>query len=123
MEKLLLLLLFIPLAFACSDDDSTSLTVANLDSTKPIIEVTLVSYEFTDLNITEGQTKRFDLDGIDGGLTDVNVSIKVDCSPSMDVTRSKNLDFSNGSASITIMDDGDYPPSSTMGCDNVVIQD
>ena len=123
MEKLLLLLLFIPLAFACSDDDSTSLTVANLDSTKPIIEVTLVGYEFTDLNITEGQTKRFDLDGIDGGLTDVNVSIRVDCSPSMNVTRSKNLDFSNGSASITIMDDGDYPPSSTMGCDNVVIQD
>ena len=38
MKKLLFLLLFIPLAFACSDDDSTSLTVTNLDSTKPIFK-------------------------------------------------------------------------------------
>ena len=67
MKKLLFLLLFIPLAFACSDDDSTSLTVTNLDSTKPIIKVSLVGYEFTNLNITEGQTKRFDLDGINVG--------------------------------------------------------
>jgi hypothetical protein len=121
MKKLLLLLLFIPL-MSCSDD-FTTLVITNVDSEFPIVRVNLVGYEFADINITEGQTKSFDLsDGIDGGLTDVNVSIRISCSPQMPITRSRNLDFSSGLASITIIDNRTsitYP----MNCSDAVIQD
>ena len=125
MKNLLILfvLLFIPL-MSCSDDDSTTLVITNVDSEFPIVRVNLVGYEFADIYITEGQTKRFDLsDGIDGGLTEVNVSVRISCSPQMPITRSRNLDFSSGLASITIIDNQTSPPAYPMNCSDAVIND
>ena len=84
MKKLLLLLLFIPLAFACSDDDNDSrLTITN-DAGEDfrITQIGFVGYEFTDLNIQNGQSKTFNLiDGLIniGGTSLVNVNITYIC--------------------------------------------
>ena len=56
MKKLILLLLFIPLVFSCSDvndDDGVSLTIVNKDAiTLSVIEVAFVGYEYKNLNIS-----------------------------------------------------------------------
>ena len=78
MKKLLVLLLFIPLVFACSgsDDDSPiTLTIDNKDAVaESVIEVRLVGYEFLNLNIISGSSRTFTLSGgINGGISNVNV--------------------------------------------------
>ena len=66
MKKLLLLLLFIPLTFACSDDDNDSrLTITNdAGENFRITRIGFAGYEFSDLNIQSGQSQTFNL--IDG---------------------------------------------------------
>ena len=84
MKKLLFLLLFIPLAFTCSDDDNDSrLTITNdAGENFRITRLGFIGYEFTDLNIQHGQSKTFNLiDGLIniGGTSLVNVNITYIC--------------------------------------------
>ena len=107
MKKLLLLLLFVPLVFSCSDvnDDGVSLTIVNKDAiTLSVIEVAFVGYEYKNLNISSGESKTFSQLSIPSGSSNVNVDLKFRCSIGNQIV-SKNIskDFSQ-STTITISD-------------------
>ena len=68
MKKLILLLLFIPLVFSCSSDSNVdeqfpTITIVNgtIEDNKKIKEISIGGYEFTGLNIEQGQSATFDL--------------------------------------------------------------
>jgi len=101
MKKLLLLLLFIPLAFACSDDDTDSrLTITNDAGTNfRITRIGFAGYEFSDLNIQSGQSQTFNL--IDGlinidGTSLINVNTTYICG-SQGWTKSSSVNWGEGS--------------------------
>ena len=108
MKKIILLLLFIPLVFSCSDvndDDGVSLTIVNKDAiTLSVIEVAFVGYEYKNLNISSGESKTFSQLSIPSGSSNVNVDLKFRCSIGNQIF-SKNIskDFSQ-STTITISD-------------------
>ena len=86
MRTLLILsLLFI----SCTDTEEeiiqeeapvTSLTISNQNDIISIREVTLVGYEFKDIEIDFGQARTFTLDdGINGGYDNVNINVRYYC--------------------------------------------
>ena len=131
MKNLVLLLLFLCFV-SCSDflwgsdepDPYIDLYIENYDSDFPIDKVSLNGYEFEDLNITYGTSQSFELtDGILGSFVDVNVSVRISCNSQTPITLSTLLDFSNGSAFITIIDSRQSSSNLTMICSDAVIQD
>ena len=80
MKKILLLLLFIPLVFACSGSDEEqypTITVVNatIDDNKKIRSISLAGYEFTGLNIEQGQSATYKLmDGISSSPSPLTVT-------------------------------------------------
>ena len=121
MKKLLLLLLFIPLVFACSgsDDDSPiTLTIDNKDAVaESVIEVRLVGYEFLNLNITSGNSRTFTLSGgINGGISNVNLDMRVLCTNTVSYTKSMSVNFTNGENTTIRITDKDPNDTTPMNC-------
>ena len=99
MKKLLFLFAFILFACSGSDDDSPiTLTIDNKDAVaESVIEVRLVGYEFLNLNITSGNSRTFTLSGgINGGISNVNLDMRVLCDNTVRYTKSMSVDFKNG---------------------------
>ena len=128
--KKLILLLFIPLV-SCSDfwwghDDDVNqylvLNVENYNSNFPIIRVSLVNNEFNDLNITSGTNGSFELINTPvGDLSNIDVSIEINCISDPSIILSKSLDFSNGSAQIVILNNNSN--SQNFGnCNEIIVQ-
>ena len=101
MKKLFFLFAFI--LFSCSSEVNDplyfpSLTIENKDvSIEKVIEIRLVGYKFENLSIEAGTSKTFRLtDGINGGMSNVNVEFWVDCVTKASYWKSMNLDFNEG---------------------------
>jgi hypothetical protein len=131
MKKLIILLLFIPLVFSCSDfwwahDDDVSqylvLNVENYNSNFPVIRISLVNNEFNDLNITSGTNESFELINTPmGDLSNIDVYIEINCISDPSIILSKSLDFSNGSAQIIILNNNSN--SQNFGnCNEIIVQ-
>ena len=129
--KKVILLLFIPLVFSCSDfwwahDDDVSqylvLNVENYNSNFPVIRISLVNNEFNDLNITSGTNESFELINTPmGDLSNIDVYIEINCISDPSIILSKSLDFSNGSAQIIILNNNSN--SQNFGnCDEIIVQ-
>ena len=120
MKKLIILLLFIPLVFSCgSDDDSPiTLTIDNKDAVaESVIEVRLVGYEFLNLNITSGSSRTFTLSGgINGGISNVNVDMRVLCDNTVSYTKSMSVNFTNGENTTIRITDKDPNDTTPMNC-------
>ena len=120
MKKLILLLLFIPLVFSCgSDDDSPiTLTIDNKDAVaESVIEVRLVGYEFLNLNITSGSSRTFTLSGgINGGISNVNLDMRVLCDNTVSYTKSMSVNFKNGENTTIRITDKDPNDTTPMNC-------
>ena len=120
MKKLIILLLFIPLVFSCgSDDDSPiTLTIDNKDAVaESVIEVRLVGYEFLNLNITSGSSRTFTLSGgINGGISNVNVDMRVLCDNTVSYTKSMSVNFKNGENTTIRITDKDPNDTTPMNC-------
>jgi len=130
--KKLILLVFIPLVFACSDfwwahdDDDVSqylvLNVENYNSNFPVIRISLVNNEFNDLNIISGTNESFELINTPmGDLSNIDVYIEINCISDPSIILSKSLDFSNGSAQIIILNNNSN--SQNFGnCNEIIVQ-
>ena len=120
MKKLIILLLFIPLVFSCgSDDDSPiTLTIDNKDAVaESVIEVRLVGYEFLNLNIISGSSRTFTLSGgINGGISNVNLDMRVLCTNTVSYTKSMSVNFTNGENTTIRITDKDPNDTTPMNC-------
>ena len=119
--KKLGLLLFAFILFSCSgsDDDSlTTLTIKNTDAVaEQIIEVKLVAYEFLNLNIQAGTSKIFNLsNGINGGMSNVNIDFKIDCNGPQSYYKSINVNFTEDQNTTIILLDSDPRDTTPMSC-------
>ena len=87
------------LLFTCSSDEQKppSLTIINNSNTdKVITNVSLVGYEFSNLNIEFGNSQTFILDkGMSAGYTNINVDINFMCGGRI-WTASESVNFNNG---------------------------
>lgn len=136
MKKLLLLSAIVSLV-SCSDfwwasSDATSylnLQVRNYDSEFSIVKVSLVNNEFEDLSIISGTTQFFELTNLVEGdlswssistLTDINILVDIDCIAQGAITLSTQLDFSSGTAIISI-NDSNYDADVIMNCEDAAI--
>ena len=136
MKKLLLLSAIVSLV-SCSDfwwasSDATSylnLQVRNYDSEFSIVKVSLVNNEFEDLSIISGTTQFFELTNLVEGdlswssistLTDINILVDIDCITQGAITLSTQLDFSSGTAIISI-NDSNYDADVIMNCEDAAI--
>jgi hypothetical protein len=120
MKKAILLLLFIPLVFSCSgsEDSPITLTIENKDAVaERVFEVKLVGYEFLNLNIDAGSSKTFTLaTGINGGISNVNVDIRVLCSNTVTYKKSISVNFTEGQNTTIRMTDKDPNDTTPMNC-------
>jgi len=121
MKKLLFLFAFI--LFACGSDDygnapMMSLTIENKDAVaESVIEVRLVGYEFLNLNITSGSSRTFTLSGgINGGISNVNVDMRVLCDNTVSYTKSMSVNFTNGENTTIRITDKDPNDTTPMNC-------
>ena len=128
MKKLLLISAIVSLV-SCSDfwwasSDVTpylSLQVKNYNSEFSIVKVSLINNEFEDLNIISGTTQSFELTNqVTGDLSDINILVDIDCIVQGPITLSTQLDFSNGSAYIRIID-SNYDTDVSMNCEDATI--
>lgn len=90
--------------FACSSSDEQeppSLTIVNNSNTdKVITNVSLVGYEFSNLNIEFGSSQTFILDeGMSGGYTNINVNISFRCG-GRGWNASESVNFNDGDVTI-----------------------
>jgi len=136
MKKLLLLSAIVSLV-SCSDfwwasSDVTpylSLQVKNYNSEFSIVKVSLINNEFEDLNIVSGGFQVFELTNLVEGdlswssistLTDINILVDIDCITQGAITLSTQLDFSSGTAIISI-NDSNYDADVIMNCEDAAI--
>ena len=128
MKKFLFLALTISLV-SCSDfwwanSDATlylDLQVENYNAEFSIAKVSIINNEFEDLNIISGTTQSFELTNqVTGDLSDINVLVEIDCIFQGPITLSTQLDFSNGSAYIRIID-SNYDTDVSMNCEDATI--
>ena len=136
MKKLLLLSAIVSLV-SCSDfwwasSDVTpylSLQVKNYNSEFSIVKVSLINNEFEDLNIVSGGFQVFELTNLVEGdlswssistLTDINILVDIDCIAQGAITLSTQLDFSSGTAIISI-NDSNYDADVIMNCEDAAI--
>ena len=136
MKKLLLISAIVSLV-SCSDfwwasSDVTpylSLQVKNYNSEFSIVKVSLINNEFEDLNIVSGGFQVFELTNLVEGdlswssistLTDINILVDIDCIAQGAITLSTQLDFSSGTAIISI-NDSNYDADVIMNCEDATI--
>jgi len=136
MKKLLLISAIVSLV-SCSDfwwasSDVTpylSLQVKNYNSEFSIVKVSLINNEFEDLNIVSGGFQVFELTNLVEGdlswssistLTDINILVDIDCIAQGAITLSTQLDFSSGTAIISI-NDSNYDADVIMNCEDAAI--
>mgnify|MGYP001217700918 FL=1 len=136
MKKILLLSAIVSLV-SCSDfwwasSDVTpylSLQVKNYNSEFSIVKVSLINNEFEDLNIVSGGFQVFELTNLVEGdlswssistLTDINILVDIDCIAQGAITLSTQLDFSSGTAIISI-NDSNYDADVIMNCEDAAI--
>jgi len=128
MKKLLFLAVIVSLV-SCSDfwwasSDATpylDLQVENYNAEFSIVKVSLINNEFEDLNIISGNTQSFELTNqVTGDLSDINILVDIDCIVQGPITLSTQLDFSNGSAYIRIID-SNYDTDISMNCEDATI--
>ena len=136
MKKLLLISAIVSLV-SCSDfwwasSDVTpylSLQVKNYNSEFSIVKVSLINNEFEDLNIISGGFQVFELTNLVEGdlswssistLTDINILVDIDCIAQGAITLSTQLDFSSGTAIISI-NDSNYDADVIMNCEDAAI--
>jgi len=128
MKKLLFLAVIVSLV-SCSDfwwasSDATpylDLQVENYNAEFSIVKVSLINNEFEDLNIISGNTQSFELTNqVTGDLSDINILVDIDCIVQGPITLSTQLDFSNGSAYIRIID-SNYDTDVSMNCEDATI--
>ena len=136
MKKLLFLAVIVSLV-SCSDfwwasSDATSylnLQVRNYDSEFSIVKISLINNEFEDLNIVSGGFQVFELTNLVEGdlswssistLTDINILVDIDCIAQGAITLSTQLDFSSGTAIISI-NDSNYDADVIMNCEDAAI--
>ena len=128
MKKLLFLAVTVSL-ISCSDfwwasKDSPAyliLQVENYNSEFSIVKVSLINNEFEDLNIISGTSQDFELTSqVTGDLSDINILVDIDCIIQGPITLSKQLDFSNGTAIIRIID-SNYNADVIMNCEDATI--
>jgi hypothetical protein len=128
MKKLLFLSVIVSLV-SCSDfwwasSDATpylDLQVENYNAEFSIVKVSLINNEFEDLNIISGTTQSFELTNqVTGDLSDINILVDIDCIVQGPITLSTQLDFSNGSAYIRIID-SNYNTDVSMNCEDATI--
>ena len=136
MKKLLFLAVIVSLV-SCSDfwwasSDVTpylSLQVQNYNSEFSIVKVSLINNEFEDLNIVSGGFQVFELTNLVEGdlswssistLTDINILVDIDCIAQGAITLSTQLDFSSGTAIISI-NDSNYDADVIMNCEDAAI--
>ena len=121
MKKLLFLFAFI--LFACGGEENLplyfpSLTIENKDAVaERVIEVRLVGYKFESLSIDAGTTKTLVLnEGINGGMSNVNVEFWVDCDTPTSYWKSMSLDFKEGQTTTVRITDEDPNDTTPMSC-------
>ena len=136
MKKLLLLSAIVSLV-SCSDfwwassdvAPYLSLQVKNYNSEFSIVKVSLINNEFEDLNIVSGGFQVFELTNLVEGdlswssistLTDINILVDIDCIAQGAITLSTQLDFSSGTAIISI-NDSNYDADVIMNCEDAAI--
>ena len=128
MKKLLFLSVIVSLV-SCSDfwwasSDATpylDLQVENYNAEFSIVKVSLINNEFEDLNIISGTTQSFELTNqVTGDLSDINILVDIDFIVQGPITLSTQLDFSNGSAYIRIID-SNYNTDVSMNCEDATI--
>ena len=128
MKKLLFLAVIVSLV-SCSDfwwasSDATpylDLQVENYNAEFSIVKVSLINNEFEDLNIISGNTQSFELTNqVTGDLSDINILVDIDCIVQGPITLSTQLNFSNGSAYIRIID-SNYDTDISMNCEDATI--
>jgi len=121
--KKLGLIFFALILFACGSDDNgnapmMSLTIENKDAVaERVIEVRLVGYKFESLSIDAGTTKTLVLnEGINGGMSNVNVEFWVDCDTPTSYWKSMSLDFKEGQTTTVRITDEDPNDTTPMSC-------
>jgi len=136
MKKLLLISAIVSLV-SCSDfwwassdvAPYLSLQVKNYNSEFSIVKVSLINNEFEDLNIVSGGFQVFELTNLVEGdlswssistLTDINILVDIDCIAQGAITLSTQLDFSSGTAIISI-NDSNYDADVIMNCEDAAI--
>jgi len=136
MKKLLLISAIVSLV-SCSDfwwassdvAPYLSLQVKNYNSEFSIVKVSLINNEFEDLNIVSGGFQVFELTNLVEGdlswssistLTDINILVDIDCITQGAITLSTQLDFSSGTAIISI-NDSNYDADVIMNCEDAAI--
>ena len=136
MKKLLFLSVIVSLV-SCSDfwwasSDATpylDLQVENYNAEFSIVKVSLINNEFEDLNIVSGGFQVFELTNLVEGdlswssistLTDINILVDIDCIAQGAITLSTQLDFSSGTAIISI-NDSNYDADVIMNCEDAAI--
>tara|TARA_B100000767_G_C19536287_1_gene438770 strand:+ start:189 stop:578 length:390 start_codon:yes stop_codon:yes gene_type:complete len=129
MKKILLLLLFIPLVFTCSDDkDSTLMITNNINEDFTLTQLSFYGYEFSNLNLQYGESQMYNLDEglsyVDESTTTITVNITYMCD-SESWTAINAIDFDEGSqTTITLTYDMDCGGiTNTSGyCSGICIQ-
>lgn len=112
MKKLILLLLFIPLAFSCSSDEDGDMQltiVNNHPSWTKITQVSLQDYSFDTFEINgDGSSRTFTLNnGIPSGSSDIGVRLIFDGCLRKDRNAVITADFEDGkNTTITINESG-----------------
>jgi len=136
MKKLLFLAVIVSLV-SCSDfwwassdvNPYLNLQVQNYNSEFSIVKVSLINNEFEDLNIISGGFQVFELTNLVEGdlswssissLTDINILVDIDCIVQGPITLSTQLDFSSGTAGISIID-SNYNTDVSMNCEDATI--
>ena len=136
MKKLLFLAVIVSLV-SCSDfwwapSDATpylNLQIENVNSEFSVVKVSLINNEFEDLNIVSGGFQVFELTNLVEGdlswssistLTDINILVDIDCIAQGAITLSTQLDFSSGTAIISI-NDSNYDADVIMNCEDAAI--
>ena len=136
MKKLLFLAVIVSLV-SCSDfwwasSDTTpylDLQVENYNAEFSIVKVSLINNEFEDLNIVSEGFQVFELTNLVEGdlswssistLTDINILVDIDCITQGAITLSTQLDFSSGTAIISI-NDSNYDADVIMNCEDAAI--
>jgi len=128
MKKIIIFLLLLPIV-SCSDfwwasSDATNyliLQVENYNSEFSVVKLSIINNEFEDLNIISGEFQDFELTNqVTGDLSDINILVDVDCISQGKITLSTQLDFSNGTAIIRIID-SNYDADVIMNCEDAAI--
>ena len=104
----------------CLPESPTTLTINNQNDIISVRKVSLVGYEFEDIEIDFGEMRSFTLDdGLNGGWNGVNINVRYYCG-ARHWTESISKNFTEGeNTTVTIVD---CFPNGQGGCQEVCLQ-